>query len=265
MPPRQTRTKRSFRVDANESTLSFPTADPPTALPAAEPPGEPAAESQRSKRALSRARLVLLLVGVGCVGLVLASPWSRAAPTSGGVDGQGRRPASAPAKETAHSPMPPVRPTLGASPTAGSESPAAPTTAPSVDQAPARDHAAGSSAPARPDAPAASRARTRKERPSRPAAVEAPGADEADRPSIRTLLDEAASAFVLGQIPRARILYQQVLERQPSQPDAWRGLGLTASRMGQRKDAERAFEQYLKLRPDAADAARIREQLEKLR
>ena len=55
------------------------------------------------------------------------------------------------------------------------------------------------------------------------------------------------------------------LARQPTQAEAWRGLGLTASRMGQRKDAEQAFERYLKLRPKAPDAARIREQLEKVR
>jgi hypothetical protein len=84
-------------------------------------------------------------------------------------------------------------------------------------------------------------------------------------PSVRELLDEAASAFVLGQMPRARSIYQQVLDRQPAQADAWRGLGLTASRMGQRKDAERAFERYLQLRPNAPDAARIREQLDKVR
>jgi regulator of sirC expression with transglutaminase-like and TPR domain len=66
-------------------------------------------------------------------------------------------------------------------------------------------------------------------------------------------------------MPKARSIYEQVLERQPAQAEAWRGLGLTASRMGQRKDAEHAFERYLKLRPKAPDAARIREQLDKVR
>jgi regulator of sirC expression with transglutaminase-like and TPR domain len=35
--------------------------------------------------------------------------------------------------------------------------------------------------------------------------------------------------------------------------------------MGQRSEAARAFQRYLQLRPDAADAARIREQLDKLK
>jgi serine/threonine-protein kinase len=84
-------------------------------------------------------------------------------------------------------------------------------------------------------------------------------------PNIREQLSAASSAFVLGQMPRAKELYQQILERAPSQPDAWRGLGLVCSRMGQYKDAERAFERYLQLRPDAPDAERIREQLAKVR
>jgi regulator of sirC expression with transglutaminase-like and TPR domain len=66
-------------------------------------------------------------------------------------------------------------------------------------------------------------------------------------------------------MPRARSIYQQIVDRQPTQADAWRGLCLTTSRMGQRKDAERAFARYIKLRPAAADAARIRAQLDKLR
>jgi serine/threonine-protein kinase len=92
------------------------------------------------------------------------------------------------------------------------------------------------------------------------ASVDAPAA-----PTVREQLDAASSAFVLGQMPRAKELYQQILERAPSQPDAWRGLGLVCSRMGQNKDAERAFERYLELRPGAPDAERIREQLAKVR
>jgi eukaryotic-like serine/threonine-protein kinase len=243
MPPRQTRTKRSFRIDASANTLSFPPSEsvaPSTeVLAAPQPTAAPATEPQLSKRALSRARVVLLVAGTGCVALALASLWPGEAPAT---DGASRSPVSA--RKTVQRPITPRdRATIAASPTAGSQPPALSATAPHD--------------------PAGSRARTRIERPSKPAA--ASRTDAAERPSIRTLLDEAASAFVLGQIPRARSIYQQVLDRQPSQADAWRGLGLTASRMGQRKDAERAFEQYLKLRPSAPDAARIREQLDKLR
>ena len=107
--------------------------------------------------------------------------------------------------------------------------------------------------------------RTREQRQPKGERSAAESSDKDDGPSTRALLDEAASAFVLGQMPRARSIYQQVLERQPAQADAWRGLGLTAARIGLRKDAEHAFERYLKLRPNAPDAARIREQLDKVR
>jgi serine/threonine-protein kinase len=83
--------------------------------------------------------------------------------------------------------------------------------------------------------------------------------------NVREQLAAASAAFVRGQMPLAKTLYQKILERAPSQPEALRGLGLVSSRMGQEKDAARAFERYLELRPDAPDAARIREQLEKLR
>lgn len=126
--------------------------------------------------------------------------------------------------------------------------------------------------------PPISAKRARRSRPSQPApldqarAAETTGAAVIEatptptaEPSVKALLDEATSAFVLGQMPRARSLYQQVIERAPAQADAWRGLGLAASRMGQDTDAKRAFERYLKLRPNAPDAERIGEQLERLR
>jgi len=83
-------------------------------------------------------------------------------------------------------------------------------------------------------------------------------------PKNDDLLREASSAFVMGQMPRAKALYQQVLARSPNEPDAWRGLGLVSSRMGQSNDARQAFDRYLELRPNAPDSDRIRQQREKL-
>lgn len=102
-------------------------------------------------------------------------------------------------------------------------------------------------------------------KPSKPKrlAPEAPAEDAA--PKIDDMLKEASSAFVTGQMPRSKALYQRVLAQSPNQPDAWRGLGLVASRMGQSNDARQAFERYLQLRPNAADSDRIRAQLAKLR
>jgi len=157
-------------------------------------------------------------------------------------------------------------PAAGAEPRAATlvAAPAAPQAAPTAEE---EDTAAAGGTSQRPRQPAAqaTRLRSREPRATRSDDPVAVASDKDDGPSTRALLDEAASAFVLGQMPRARSIYQQVLERQPAQADAWRGLGLTASRMGQRKDAERAFERYLKLRPNAQDAPRIREQLEKVR
>lgn len=102
-------------------------------------------------------------------------------------------------------------------------------------------------------------------RPKRAEHELAVAAEAPSGPSVQEQLAEASSAFVLGQMPRAKALYQQILERAPAQPEAWRGLGLVSSRMGQHKDAERAFERYLELRPNAPDADRIREQLAKVR
>jgi serine/threonine-protein kinase len=99
-------------------------------------------------------------------------------------------------------------------------------------------------------------AKPKRPAPARTAAESAPKVDD--------LLKEASSAFVMGQMPRAKALYQQVLARSPNEPDAWRGLGLVSSRMGQSNDARQAFDRYLKLRPNAPDADRIRQQREKL-
>ena len=115
-----------------------------------------------------------------------------------------------------------------------------------------------------------SRRGTPEPRDTEPAAAADPPASE-PRPAepaaydVKEQLATASSAFVLGQMPRAKALYQQILERAPRQADAWRGLGLVSSRMGQQKDAAHAFERYLELRPNAPDAERIREQLEKVR
>jgi serine/threonine-protein kinase len=115
----------------------------------------------------------------------------------------------------------------------------------------------------RSDEPTAQQAATRAAKPKR--GRSSPSSMEAGNPSVKDLMEQATSAFVLGQMPRARALYQEVLARSPAHAEAFRGLGLVSSRMGQRSDAMRAFERYLELRPNAPDAARIREQLEKLR
>jgi Flp pilus assembly protein TadD len=81
---------------------------------------------------------------------------------------------------------------------------------------------------------------------------------------VPELLQQAAAAFVRGQMPRSRSLYREATGKAPGNADAWRGLGMVSSRMGEREEASRAFKRYLSLRPDAADAAAIRKKLEAL-
>lgn len=81
---------------------------------------------------------------------------------------------------------------------------------------------------------------------------------------VDALNSEALSAYVRGRFPQARVLYLRATVAAPRDAAAWRGLGLVAARLGQRRDAKRAFQRYLALAPDAPDAARIRGQLEQL-
>jgi eukaryotic-like serine/threonine-protein kinase len=95
--------------------------------------------------------------------------------------------------------------------------------------------------------------------PPAPAAPAAPaGASAAE------LVQQASSAFIQGQMPRARALYRDATAKAPTNADAWRGLGMVSSRMGQREEAARAFNRYLSLRPNAPDAAAIKKKLDEL-
>jgi serine/threonine-protein kinase len=99
--------------------------------------------------------------------------------------------------------------------------------------------------------------------PKAPAAP-APAPAAATGPSPGELVQQASAAFIQGQMPRARSLYREATAKAPSNADAWRGLGMVSSRMGQREEAKRAFERYLQLRPSAPDAAAIRKKLDEL-
>jgi serine/threonine-protein kinase len=81
---------------------------------------------------------------------------------------------------------------------------------------------------------------------------------------VGDLIKQAAAAFVRGQMPLARSLYRDATEHAPSNADAWRGLGMVSSRMGEKTEASRAFKRYLQLRPDAPDAEAIKKKLAEL-
>jgi hypothetical protein len=97
-----------------------------------------------------------------------------------------------------------------------------------------------------------------------PAEPGAPPPAPAAGPTAAELVQQASAAFIQGQMPRARSLYREATSKAATNADAWRGLGMVSSRMGQREEARRAFERYLQLRPGAPDAAAIKKKLDEL-
>jgi serine/threonine-protein kinase len=70
---------------------------------------------------------------------------------------------------------------------------------------------------------------------------------------------EAQSLALRGLLPTAIEKYREATLLAPRYPVPWRGLGIAHERMRQNAEAKRAFERYLQLAPNAADAAVIRE------
>jgi Flp pilus assembly protein TadD len=99
----------------------------------------------------------------------------------------------------------------------------------------------------------------------KPAAAQAEPAAKKPVEDIQPLLKQAASAFALGQSAEALAAYQRIVKIAPREAAAWRGLGVAAARLDRRAEAVRAFTRYLDLNPHAPDAARVRDQMEKLR
>lgn len=60
-----------------------------------------------------------------------------------------------------------------------------------------------------------------------------------------------------GDLLTAETLYRQAIVRDDAPPGAWRGLGLTLTRTGDRSDARSAITEYLKRNPDAPDRAML--------
>jgi serine/threonine-protein kinase len=69
-------------------------------------------------------------------------------------------------------------------------------------------------------------------------------------------------AWVRGDSKTALASYKRVLQANPGYSAAWRGAGLVYEKLGEKAAARNAFQQYLKLAPDAVDAAGIRARLE---
>ena len=91
-----------------------------------------------------------------------------------------------------------------------------------------------------------------------------PSRVEADRERARSFTAEGNRLSLQGMLPRAIDKYRDATLADPRYAPAWRGLGIANERMNRRPEARRAFERYLQIAPNAADAPRIRERLQGL-
>ncbi len=97
---------------------------------------------------------------------------------------------------------------------------------------------------------------------------EAPPSKSPDEPKsgdAATLTAEASRRFLGGQLGQAQELYKRAIRQRPSYAPAHRGLGMVYQKQGRGHRAIRSFETYLKLAPNANDAAAIRKRIEDLR
>jgi serine/threonine-protein kinase len=85
---------------------------------------------------------------------------------------------------------------------------------------------------------------------ARPAVAEG-GA--ARRKRAEVLYNEGASLFVKGELAPAQLKFREALQLAPGYAPAYRGMGLVHQASGQRKQAARAYQQYLRLAPKARD------------
>jgi Flp pilus assembly protein TadD len=56
-------------------------------------------------------------------------------------------------------------------------------------------------------------------------------------------------------------MFRQLVNVAPGSAEAWRGLAVTANKLGERADAERGMRRYLQLRPHTKDPGRILQSL----
>jgi hypothetical protein len=79
------------------------------------------------------------------------------------------------------------------------------------------------------------------------------------------VMRDALSAYLQGRLTEAHELYRRAVKELPAAPEAWRGLGLVAARLGRYAEARRALSRYLSLAPEAVDAGAIADRKRDLR
>jgi serine/threonine-protein kinase len=166
--------------------------------------------------------------------------------------------APAPAAEPAPAPEPakvvaPVNIAPSAAPVAAPETPAAPVSAPApvVRAVPKRR------ASERPVQPAIAQ-------PAPAPQVAAPTPRPADAPSAEELNRSANQELLQGHLGRAAELFERAAQRDPRNVAAYRGLGLSNERLGRNAEAVRAYQRAIALEPGGAQAALLRDRLQRL-
>jgi serine/threonine-protein kinase len=83
-----------------------------------------------------------------------------------------------------------------------------------------------------------------------------------DNASPDELVRVGLQAYVAGDTRTALASYRRALELNTKYAPAWRCIGLAYDKLGEKTKARNAYQKYLELSPDAADAAGIRAKLE---
>ena len=78
------------------------------------------------------------------------------------------------------------------------------------------------------------------------------------------LFKTGMQAFVKGDAKSAVTSFRKATAANPSYGAAWRALGLAHEKLGEWGPAKTAFQKYLSVSPNAADAAQIRERIKNL-
>jgi eukaryotic-like serine/threonine-protein kinase len=116
------------------------------------------------------------------------------------------------------------------------------------------------------------RDRRDRDRPGNDVRVEAPpppdtggGVAPTKAATAKSLYKEGLKKFVAGDTEGAIALFDKSKAKDSGYAPTYRGLGMAYEKRGDRKRAAKAFETYLRLAPNASDAASIRTRLERLR
>jgi cytochrome c-type biogenesis protein CcmH/NrfG len=93
------------------------------------------------------------------------------------------------------------------------------------------------------------------------------GADPVNQAVVSLANDRATKAYneMNTAFGKAVGVYKQVAAASPKDPDSWLQLGVAAEQANDTATAITGYQQYLKLAPDAADAAAVRQHITQLR